>query len=215
MAEERTIAFADLSGFTALTEAHGDETGAAIACRFYDMTRSLLRNGATLVKTIGDAVMIAAPDPDTGAAIILELQTMTDSTPNFPRIRAGLHVGPACEVEHDYFGASVNVAARVAAYARAGQVLCTAAVADRIAASSLCKVSRIGPIPLRNVHDPVVIYELHNPAVVAAAAHVDPVCRMHVSLDSAVAWVKSGSTEYYFCSFACLHTFVLEQAASG
>lgn len=208
--EERTIAFADLSGFTALTEAHGDEIGTAIALRFYDMTRSLLRNGAALVKTIGDAVMIAAPDPATAVEILLELQTLTDSTPNFPMIRAGLHVGPAREADRDYFGASVNLAARVAAYARSGQILCTAAVASRVAESSACTLVQIGPVSLRNVHDPVVIYELHNRAVVTTAAHIDPICRMHVPSDAAVARVRSGTVEYYFCSFPCLRTFVLE-----
>jgi adenylate cyclase len=208
--EERTIAFADLSGFTALTEAHGDEIGTAIALRFYDMTRSLLRNGASLVKTIGDAVMIAAPDPATAIEVILELQALTDSTPNFPMIRAGLHVGPVREEDHDYFGASVNLAARVAAYARSGQILCTAAAASRVAESSPGTLVQIGPVSLRNVHDPVVLYEVRNRAVVAAAAHIDPICRMHVTSDAAVARVKSGTTEYYFCSFSCLRTFVVE-----
>jgi len=64
-------------------EAHGDETGTAIALRFCDVTRSLPCNGATLVKTIGDAVMITAPEPAISDAIILELQIVTDSTPNF------------------------------------------------------------------------------------------------------------------------------------
>ena len=208
--EERTIAFADLSGFTALTEAHGDEIGTAIALRFYDMTRSLLRDGAALVKTIGDAVMIAAPDPATAVEILLELQTLTDTTPNFPMIRAGLHVGAAREEGHDYFGASVNLAARVAAYARSGQILCTAAVASRVAEDSLCTLVQIGPVSLRNVHDPVVLYEVRNRAIVAVAVHIDPICRMHVSADSAVARVRSGTVEYCFCSFPCLRTFVLE-----
>lgn len=208
--EERTIAFADLSGFTALTEAHGDEIGTAIALRFYDMTRSLLRNGAVLVKTIGDAVMIATPDPATAVEIVLELQTLTDSTPNFPMIRAGVHVGPAREANHDYFGAAVNLAARVAAYARSGQILCTAAVASRVAECSLYTLVHIGPVSLRNVHDPVVLYEVRNRAIVATAAHTDPICRMHVSADAAFARVKSGTVEYCFCSFACLRAFVLE-----
>lgn len=207
--EERTIAFADLSGFTALTEAHGDEIGTTIALRFYGMTRSLLRNGATLVKTIGDAVMIAAPDPATAVEILLELQTLADSTPNFPMIRAGLHVGPAREEDHDYFGASVNLAARVAAYARSGQILCTAALASRVAEGSACTLVQIGPVSLRNVHDPVVLYEVRNRAV-ATAAPVDPICRMHVSSDAAVARVRSGTVEYHFCSIHCLRTYVLE-----
>ena len=207
---ETTIAFADLSGFTALTEAHGDEAGTAIALRFYDMTRSLLRDGATLVKTIGDAVMIAAPDLETAVRIVLELQTLTDSTPNFPRIRVGLHIGPAKEVEHDYFGACVNLAARIAAHARAGQVLCSTAVADRLAGSALCSCVRVGPVKFHNVHAPTLIFEILNPCAPASEVHVDPVCRMHVRSDSAVAWIRSGSEQHYFCSIECLRAFVLE-----
>ena len=208
--DERTIAFVDLSGFTALTEAHGDETGAATALRFYDMTRSLLHNGASLVKTIGDAVMLAAPEPETAVGIVLDLRTLTDSTPNFPMIRAGLHAGLAREADHDYFGASVNLAARVAAHARAGQILCTAPVAGRLAENAVYTVVPIGPVSFRNVHDPVVIYELRNRAVNVTAAHIDPICRMHVPPDSAIARFRAGTVEYYFCSFQCLRTFVLE-----
>src|SRR5581483_10535366 len=184
--EERTIAFADLSGFTALTEAHGDEAGTEIALRFYEMTRSVLRGGAVLVKTIGDAVMLAVPDSRNAVEIVLALQALTDSTPNFPILRAGLHAGPANEACHDYFGACVNIAARVAAHARAGQILCTAAVAERIADSHLCTAIRLGPVTFHNVHDPVVVYELRRASAVGTSI-IDPVCRMHVTAESSVA----------------------------
>ncbi|SRR5581483_1571764 len=208
--EERTIAFVDLSGFTALTEAHGDETATAVALRFYEIVRSLLRDGTTLVKTIGDAVMLVAVDPETAISLILELQALTDSTPDFPMIRAGLHVGPAREVEGDYFGASVNLAARVAAHASAGQVLCTAAVATRIAECGLCTVVELGPVLFRNVHDRVVIYEVRGKHV-TTPAHIDPVCRMHVTTDAAIARIRSESGEIFFCSLRCLRTFVHER----
>lgn len=69
---------------------------------------------------------------------------------------------------------------------------------------------RIGPVKFHNVHDPVVIFELLNPAVVASGVHVDPVYRMHVASESAVAWIRRGSAENYFCSLACLRAFVLD-----
>ena len=206
--EKKTIAFVDLSGVTALTETHGDETGMAVALRFYDMTRSLLRDGAVLVKTIGDAVMLAAPDPETAVGIVFELKSLTDSTPHFPIIRAGLHVGPARTADHDYFGASVNIAARVAAHASAGQILCTAAVAGCISDSSPCAAVQLGPVRFRNVHESVVVYELRSRAAADAAAHIDPICRMHVSSDAAVARVRSRSVEHYSCSIPCLRMFV-------
>jgi len=208
--EEKTIFFADLSGFTALTEAHGDEIGTTVVRRFYDMTRGLLRNGAVLVKTIGDAVMLVAPDPETAVGIVLDLRSLTDSRPNFPTIRVGVHVGPAREAEGDYFGAAVNIAARVAAHASAGQILCTAAVATRMARTTLCEFVELGPVTFRNVQKPVVIYELRGQPA-PPAVHVDPVCRMQVSSDSAAAWIRSEALDHYFCSLPCLRMFLLGQ----
>lgn len=213
--EKTTIAFVDLSGFTALTEAHGDETGMAVVFRFYEMTRSLLRDGAVLVKTIGDAVMLATPDPETAVGIVFELKSLTDSTPNFPVVRAGLHVGPVRTANHDYFGASVNLAARVAAHASAGQILCTAAVVRCISEGSPYTAVELGPVAFRNVHEPVVVYELRSPAEAHAAVHIDPICRMHVSSDAAVARVRIEGAEHYFCSIPCLKLFVAARLSEG
>ncbi len=215
--EETTIAFVDLSGFTALTEAHGDETGMAVVLRFYDMTRSLLRDGAVLVKTIGDAVMLAAPDPETAVSIVFELKALTDSTPNFPAVRAGLHVGPVRMADHDYFGASVNLAARVAAHASAGQILCTAAVAGCISERSPYAAVEIGPVAFRNVHEPMVVYELRCRAAshTHGRIHIDPICRMHVSSHAAVARLRSDGVEHYFCSIPCLKLFVAARFSEG
>ena len=209
-AVERTIVFADLSGFTALTEAHGDETGTEVVVRFYEMARGLLRDGATLVKTIGDAVMLVATDPETAVAIVLDLRRLTESTPSFPIIRAGLHIGFVNAAEGDYFGAAVNLAARVAAHACAGQILCTAALAARVADKELCSITQLGPVVFRNLQHPVVICDLGaHPA--AEAVHIDPICRMHLPGGSEIAWVRSDDVEHYFCSLPCLRMFLVGQ----
>lgn len=205
--EERTIVFADLSGFTALTEAHGDEAGAAIALRFFDMARSVLTAEAKLVKTIGDAVMLVVPDPCSAVRIVLALQALADSTPDFPVLRAGLHAGPALETGNDFFGNAVNLAARVAAWARPGQILCTTPIAERAAADGLCTTAPLGPVRLHNIHDKVALWELH-PAAARAAA-VDPICRMHVDGEGA-ARVRIDDREYVFCSADCLRLFLSE-----
>ena len=63
--KDHTFIFSDLVGFTALTEANGDEHAAELALDFYERVRTMLRDhGAEEVKTIGDAVMLRCEDPE-------------------------------------------------------------------------------------------------------------------------------------------------------
>lgn len=84
-----TFLFADLAGFTALTETHGDEDAADVVARFYDLTRASLIGESRLMKTIGDAVMIVADQPQ--AAVLTALRLVA-------AVRAGLHSGSAAEL---------------------------------------------------------------------------------------------------------------------
>ena len=212
--EEKTILFADLSGFTALTEAHGDERAAAIVLRFYDMARSVLSEGSILVKTIGDEVMIVCSSARSCVLIALDLQSLVNAEPAFPMMRAGLHIGPVTEAAADFFGNAVNIAARVAAYARSGQILCTEAIASSLGSPTPCLVSRIGPVTMKNVQHEVVIYALRCDAVVEHA-FVDPVCRMHVSAGDAAGHVSHAGEDVYFCSFECMQAFVVDHESKS
>lgn len=112
---EATFAFVDMAGFTALTEAQGDEDAADLATMFADITRAALAPGDRLIKTIGDAVLITSPDAAAGLSLIERLLTEAAAEARLPTLRAGLHHGEAVERDGDVFGAAVNLAARVAA----------------------------------------------------------------------------------------------------
>jgi adenylate cyclase len=124
-----TFLFADIAGFTALTEAHGDEEAANLVADFCDAVKGELPAGAAHVKTIGDALMLRIPDP--GEAILLGLHITHGLMPahGAPAVRVGLHHGSAIERDGDYFGAAVNLAARVSGVATGGEVLLTAQTA--------------------------------------------------------------------------------------
>ncbi len=125
-----TFVFADIAGFTALTEAHGDEEAVALVGDFADEVKAELPAvRGEHVKTIGDALMLRIPDP--GDAIRLGLRIAHEAMRDHgaPAIRVGLHHGPALERDGDYFGASVNLAARVSAAAAGGEVLVTGTTA--------------------------------------------------------------------------------------
>lgn len=101
---EVTIVFADLAGFTALTEAHGDQDAVDVAARFFDLARRCLAEGAAVVKTMGDAVMISGASVAAGIATALRLATAVNDELSYPMLRVGLHAGPAMERDGDYFG---------------------------------------------------------------------------------------------------------------
>ncbi|HEY6557752.1 MAG TPA: adenylate/guanylate cyclase domain-containing protein [Polyangiaceae bacterium] len=126
---EATFCFIDLAGFTALTEAQGDEDAADVATRFADVARAVLGAGDRLVKTIGDAVLITSPVPLSGICFVERLLDEVALDPRFPALRGGLHHGGAVHRKDDVFGAAVNLAARVAAEARHGEVLGTEPIA--------------------------------------------------------------------------------------
>lgn len=202
-----TVLFVDLAGFTALTEAHGDQDAADLASRFYVITRASLRDEVRLVKTIGDAVMIAGPQVRSVVAVALRLLEVADEELNFPALRAGLAEGPVVEREGDLFGATVNLAARVAAHARAGQVLCTSGVARALSAEVTIETVAAGVARFKNVAETVELFELRPVAASTRPTAIDPVCRMRVVPERAPATAERDGQVYWFCSDACAHAF--------
>jgi adenylate cyclase len=202
---EATFGFVDLAGFTALTEAQGDEDAADVATRFADMTRAALARGDRLVKTIGDAVLVTSLDPAHGVALVERLLTLAAAEAGFPTLRAGLHHGEAVWREGDVFGAAVNLAARVASEAHAGEVLGTEPIA-RAARESGIPVAELGSVLLKNVYEPILLYSL-GLVVGATETPVDPVCRTPVDRRVAAGRLRHQGTEYWFCSLTCAAAF--------
>ena len=125
-ATEHTFLFADLAGFTALTEVHGDEEAADLAGEFAATIRAMLPEyGAEEVKCIGDAVMIRCPDASRAVRLGVRMVAELGSRPGLPSVRVGMNTGPAVERDGDWFGAAVNLAARVSGAAVGGEVLLT------------------------------------------------------------------------------------------
>ena len=209
-AETGTFVFVDLAGFTALTEAHGDDSAADLAGRFAALARSELRTGESLVKSIGDAVMLRAPDPAAGLALVGRICGRADTQQGFPELRAGLHHGAAVHRDGDWFGAAVNLTARVAAEAGPGQVLCTAVVAEAARANAL-PVSALGARRLRHVAEPVDLFAVV-PCPAVEDRGVDPVCHMAVLRREAQALVTHGGIGHVFCSARCADAFRADPA---
>jgi len=207
---QATFCFADLAGFTALTESQGDEDAADVATRFADITRSALGPGDRLIKTIGDAVFVMSPSPASGIDFVERLLYLTSTRPGFPALRAGLHYGEAVQREYDMFGAAVNLAARVAAEAFAGEVICTLPIAEAARRQDI-PVVELGPVPLKNVRKSIELFSL---ALMIGdnATPVDPVCNAPVDRRAAAGRLRYGNTEYWFCSLTCAAAFASNPA---
>ncbi len=141
-----TMCFIDLAGFTRYTEEEGDEEALDLVERFVETVEATLPAKATIVKTIGDEVMIASPDP----ASLTEwsvgfLSLFTER----PQPRVGIHYGYAVYRDGDYFGTDVNLAHRVVTRALAGEVMGTDTVAAALEGSEYLEAEPIGDVQLK------------------------------------------------------------------
>jgi adenylate cyclase len=144
------VCFLDISGYTHLTEERGDEAAAALAAKVASLVRrSSQEHGGQPVKWLGDGVMFYFPDP--GQAVLAALNMVEGvATHALPPARVGIQAGPVVFQEGDYFGRTVNVAARIAEYARPGEVLVTQDVVDASDGTSVT-FSEIGAVELKGV----------------------------------------------------------------
>jgi adenylate cyclase len=206
--KEATFGFVDLAGFAALTEAHGDRRAVAVLDRFEAISRASLGPDDQLVKTIGDAVMLVFVDPSAAVGAIGRLFEACRTEPELPLPRSGLHHGEALSRDGDFFGASVNLAARVADQAHGGQVLATVGVASAARELHVGAMSG-GFFELRNIVQPVELFEL-DVSGAAARLTIDPVCRMPVMRANAAGVLHHGDQDYWLCSLRCVAAFAAE-----
>jgi adenylate cyclase len=147
-----TFVFADLVGYTALTDRDGDDAAAAVA-REFRRAMCLLsrRHGAWQVKSMGDGVMIWAPDAGAAVALAADAVREIGARDDLLPVRVGVHTGPAVMRGCDWYGSAVNVAARLAAAARPNEALVSATTRRSAAAADL---------RLRGIERPVAAWRL-------------------------------------------------------
>lgn len=151
------IAFLDLSGFTRLAGAKGDEEAAKLAVRLSDLVQeSAASRHGRAVKSLGDGVMLHFRDSGEAVAAALDL---VDATPmaGLPPARVGITSGPVVFRDGDYFGRAVNMASRITDYARPSEVLLSEAVAESGAPGGTA-FEEVGVVELKGIPEPVRLF---------------------------------------------------------
>jgi adenylate cyclase len=150
------IAFADLAGYTKLTEEQGEAQAVDAVERFVETVEHTLPIDARVIKTLGDEVMVVGADAGalTGWAVGL-VGKLPDGSPP-PRI--GIHSGAAIYRDGDYYGREVNRAARVVARAAGGEVLATRPVVDAASRQDGLEFELIGEVVLKGFTEPTELF---------------------------------------------------------
>ena len=158
VAQPPAICFVDLTGYTSLTEERGDEFAADVAGRLAALVKDISRShGGRPIRWLGDGGMFHFRDP--GAAVAAGLD-MIDGAPaaGLPSAHVGVHTGVVIFQDGDVYGRTVNLAARIASYAQAGEVIASADTVRRVMRDDVEFETR-GPIVMKNVAQPVELFE--------------------------------------------------------
>jgi len=144
------ICFLDITGYTRLTQEMGDDAAAELAATVARLVqRSSAQHGGKTIKWLGDGVMFYFAHPGPGVRAALQMAEAIPAA-GLPPVHVGMSCGPVLFQEGDYFGQTVNLSARIADYARPGEVLVTRSVVEASDESDI-GFREIGPVDLKGV----------------------------------------------------------------
>ena len=150
------IAFADLTGYTRMTEEEGELSAVDAVERFVEAVGVTLPDDARIIKTIGDEVMVIGADAAALTDWAVGFQTMQTDR---PRPRIAVHCGVALFRDGDYYGRDINIASRVAARSAGGEVLVTRPVVEVArAGGNHLDFERIGEVTLKGFSESTEVF---------------------------------------------------------
>lgn len=196
-----TVLFLDLSRFTALTDVHGDQTAVDIADQFVAAARqSAAEIGGRLVKTLGDGALFVFDDPADAVRAADATSHRLHDVASMPEMTGGAATGPIIDRDDDVLGATVNLAARLADLAPAGELRVDEPTA-RAASDADWQIEPLGPVEVRGFHEPRALFRLllcH-----PADCVVDPVCGMRITPGPSTPTLTVDAEAVWFCSDTC------------
>jgi adenylate cyclase len=150
--------FADLSGYTKLTEESGDEEAARVSLKLAELVNEIAsRHRGAVVKMLGDGVHFHFKDPHDAVIASLEIVELVEPA-GLPPAHVGVNAGPMIYDEGDYFGRTVNIAARIASQAGPAQVFVGEDVLPHLTRGGF-RLVEVGAFELKGIAKPLILYE--------------------------------------------------------
>ena len=183
------IMFADIAGSTRLYNQLGDDKAEfLISTRLAIMCSITSNNNGRVIKNIGDEIMCQFPSAEDAALAATEMHvkkvTSDDSEPL--NIRIGLHFGNTIEKNNDIFGDAVNIAARMAAIAKANQSITTESFIKLLSNDSKSRTRLFDSTRVKGIDEEIKIYQLlweeGNVTTFATAQHIQQISKAKVSI---------------------------------
>lgn len=162
---ELAVLFADIAGSTRLYDTLGDTQAKMLVDECIGIMRGIIgRYAGRVIKTIGDEVMCVLPDADSGHLAATDMQLKIAALPAVSdvkrAIRVGFHFGPVIEEESDVFGDTVNLAARMAGFAKGMQIITTLATVERLSPALRDSTRKIAALSVKGKGDDIEVCEV-------------------------------------------------------
>jgi adenylate cyclase len=198
------ILMAELSGYTALTEAHGSVSAADLIDKYISIAENSLVGDSRLHERVGDEIMIVPASPDFLLSTAMMIGKDTSDEENFLQVHGGLHYGKVLKRGNSYFGPAINLTSGIAAMAKAGKFWCSDEYVNALTDKSVFSLISIGKHSFKNVNKEKEVFEVD--IEIMKEFYIDPVCRMLI-LNTQDAIHHPGHNEHYFCSSECFELY--------
>lgn len=202
---------ADLSGYTAMTEAHGPTGAADLIDKYVEIVEKCLIGDSRLHERTGDEIMIGSSSPDTLLATAHQIAKSTIKEDNFLLLHGGLHYGNVLQRGDSYFGSAVNLTSRIAGHAKAGTYWCSEDYVNALTDKSLVKLTAKGSHFFKNVSKEQNIFELCIKG--DTTFYIDPICQMLI-LDTGNSFPHPEHANLFFCSAHCRESYSMRSSTT-
>lgn len=202
------IMMADLSGYTAMTEIHGANSAVSLIDKYLAIVKKSLVGSSRLHERVGDEMIIVADTAEDLAYTATFLFEHAYEEKQFLPLHAGIHYGPIIKKDGDYYGTTINTAARITSVAEKGKIVCSAEFLKQLPDGHPYVVKNKGIHTFKNLMQQVELFEMSCCIEYLSRKYViDPVCHMLIKTPATAVQLEHEGETYYFCSGKCLEMY--------